>query len=147
MYNVDIVSNLKHFCKDIDKISQNEDPNLKRNERTVNGNKIRTNEQRMKAKVMINQESVKVAHETHVAVLYDLKKRMLSLEERSYLLGAYFISKLRSIIFQHLGYTMSAGIANNKLMAKLASSRNKPNKLTIGKSLLALLGDSLGTQI
>jgi DNA polymerase eta len=43
---------------------------------------------------------------------------------------------------QETGFTVSAGIAHNKMWAKLASSRNKPNKQTIvpASAVPALMG-------
>lgn len=35
---------------------------------------------------------------------------------------------MRLAVEQELGFTVSAGIASNKVLAKLASSMNKPNK-------------------
>ena len=40
-------------------------------------------------------------------------------------------AKIRSLIFETLGYTCSAGIAHNKTLAKIVSSLNKPNKQTV----------------
>ena len=37
----------------------------------------------------------------------------------------------RRAVFAKTGYTMSGGIAHNKMLAKLASARNKPNKQTV----------------
>lgn len=37
-------------------------------------------------------------------------------------------AEMRLAVEQELGFTVSAGIASNKVLAKLASSRNKPNK-------------------
>ena len=42
-----------------------------------------------------------------------------------------FVCALRDCIFTELGYTMSAGVAHNKLLAKMASARFKPNALTL----------------
>ena len=43
---------------------------------------------------------------------------------------------------QETGFTVSAGIAHNKMLAKLASSRNKPNKQTVvpASAVPALMG-------
>ncbi|KAJ2812159.1 N-acetyltransferase eso1, partial [Coemansia furcata] len=45
--------------------------------------------------------------------------------------AAMFASHVRSIIFQELGYRCSAGVAHNKLLAKLGSALNKPNVQTV----------------
>ena len=39
--------------------------------------------------------------------------------------------RARRAVFAKTGYTMSGGIAHNKMLAKLASARNKPNKQTV----------------
>ncbi|KAI6133544.1 hypothetical protein EV401DRAFT_98404 [Pisolithus croceorrhizus] len=46
-------------------------------------------------------------------------------------IGAELIAKLREEIFRQLGYTMSAGIARNKFLAKLCASYKKPNSQSI----------------
>ncbi|KAJ2827307.1 N-acetyltransferase eso1 [Coemansia furcata] len=45
--------------------------------------------------------------------------------------AAMFASHVRSIVFQELGYRCSAGIAHNKLLAKIGSALNKPNVQTV----------------
>ncbi|KAJ2887163.1 N-acetyltransferase eso1 [Coemansia aciculifera] len=45
--------------------------------------------------------------------------------------AAQFANHVRSVIFQELGYRCSAGIAHNKLLAKLGSALNKPNVQTV----------------
>lgn len=47
------------------------------------------------------------------------------------MLASKLVHNIRSTIEKELGYTVSAGIANNRIIAKLASSQNKPNKQTI----------------
>ncbi|VVC33008.1 UmuC domain,DNA polymerase eta/kappa/iota/IV,DNA polymerase, Y-family, little finger domain [Cinara cedri] len=53
----------------------------------------------------------------------------------SYLLnltiGAVMIEKLRDLIFKKTGFCCSAGISNNKILAKLACGLHKPNQQTI----------------
>lgn len=44
------------------------------------------------------------------------------------LAGARLTAAMRLAVEQELGFTVSAGIASNKVLAKLASSINKPNK-------------------
>lgn len=46
-------------------------------------------------------------------------------------IGASIISEVRDTIFRELNYTCSAGIASNKLLAKLASAYNKPKQQTV----------------
>lgn len=45
--------------------------------------------------------------------------------------AAVIAARLRAVVYSELQYSMSAGIAVNKTMAKLGSSRNKPNKQTL----------------
>ncbi|KAE8146461.1 hypothetical protein BDV25DRAFT_162364 [Aspergillus avenaceus] len=47
------------------------------------------------------------------------------------LIGSEIVRSLRTAVWDNLSYTCSAGIAKNKMMAKLGSSCNKPNKQTI----------------
>jgi len=44
---------------------------------------------------------------------------------------AVVVHRIRNAVKSELGYNISAGIACNKLLAKIGSSRNKPNKQTI----------------
>lgn len=46
-------------------------------------------------------------------------------------LGTHLAKEIRSRLVQELGITACAGIAHNKLMAKLIGSKNKPNKQTV----------------
>ncbi|CAM9207140.1 unnamed protein product [Sphacelaria rigidula] len=51
--------------------------------------------------------------------------------DRALLAGARLTAAMRLAVEEELGFTVSAGIASNKVLAKLASSRNKPNKQTV----------------
>lgn len=46
-------------------------------------------------------------------------------------LGSELVRSIRIAIFSQLHYTCSAGIARNKVLAKLASGHNKPNRQTV----------------
>ncbi|KAI9296121.1 DNA/RNA polymerase [Neoconidiobolus thromboides FSU 785] len=46
---------------------------------------------------------------------------------RQLLQGAKLVSDIRKKIYDQLGFTCSSGISNNKLLAKITSSLNKPN--------------------
>ncbi|KAI9560794.1 hypothetical protein GHT06_011746 [Daphnia sinensis] len=46
-------------------------------------------------------------------------------------LGAVLVEKMRAAIYEKTGFRCSAGIANNKMLAKLACGINKPNKQTV----------------
>lgn len=48
-------------------------------------------------------------------------------------LGCSIAKSLRSTIFNELSFTVSAGIANNKTLSKLASAQHKPNQQTFVK--------------
>lgn len=47
------------------------------------------------------------------------------------LLGSVVVYRIRQSIQTRLGFTVSGGIASNKLLSKLLSSHNKPNKQTV----------------
>lgn len=51
--------------------------------------------------------------------------------EKRLILGTHLAKEIRSRLFDELGITSCAGIAHNKLMAKLIGSKNKPNKQTV----------------
>ncbi|KAH6563122.1 hypothetical protein BASA62_008781 [Batrachochytrium salamandrivorans] len=53
-------------------------------------------------------------------------------------IGAYFSKTIRKQIFDQLGYTCSTGISHNKLLSKLISATNKPNKQTVLRGDLVL---------
>eukprot|EP00981_Chlorochromonas_danica_P008873 scaffold2324_cov163-Ochromonas_danica.AAC.13 len=74
--------------------------------------------------------------------------------------GAELARQLRADVFDKLGFTCSAGIAHNKMLAKLGSGMHKPNKQTlVPHAMVALLikdlpytriqgfGGKLGAQI
>ncbi|WEW55990.1 N-acetyltransferase eso1 [Emydomyces testavorans] len=65
------------------------------------------------------------------------------------LIGAEIIRSVRLRVWERLGYTCSAGIARNKMMAKLGSACNKPNKQTIvrNRAVQQFLGDFKFTKI
>ena len=46
------------------------------------------------------------------------------------MLGSHIAYNIRREIYEKLDYTCSAGIAHNKMLAKLASATNKPNGQT-----------------
>lgn len=61
------------------------------------------------------------------------------------IIASKIAAEIRSRIFEELHLTCSAGIANNKLLAKLAGSLNKPNQQTLafpcsGPMLLSTVG-------
>ncbi|CAB3234705.1 unnamed protein product [Arctia plantaginis] len=47
------------------------------------------------------------------------------------LVGAVIVSEIRAAVYEETGYRCSAGIAHNKILAKLVCGFNKPNKQTI----------------
>ena len=54
-----------------------------------------------------------------------------SVSDERLALGADACRRGRAAVFAQTGFTMSGGIAHNKMLAKLASARNKPNKQTV----------------
>ena len=76
------------------------------------------------------------------------------------LTGSEIVRAVRTAVWENLHYTCSAGIARNKMMAKLGSSSNKPNKQTIVRNRavqnflggfkftkIRMLGGKLGDQV
>ncbi|GES64243.1 sister chromatid cohesion protein [Aspergillus terreus] len=76
------------------------------------------------------------------------------------LIGSEVVRSLRTAVLNRLQYTCSAGIARNKMIAKLGSSSNKPNKQTIVRNRavqnflggfkftkIRMLGGKLGDQV
>jgi nucleotidyltransferase/DNA polymerase involved in DNA repair len=51
--------------------------------------------------------------------------------ERRYAVGAVIVSEIRAAVMQELGFSVSAGIAGNKMIAKQASAAFKPNRQTV----------------
>ncbi|CAG9783412.1 unnamed protein product [Diatraea saccharalis] len=47
------------------------------------------------------------------------------------LVGAVIVSEIRAAVYEETGYKCSAGIAHNKILAKLVCGMNKPDKQTI----------------
>lgn len=75
-------------------------------------------------------------------------------------IGAEIVRSVRAAVWKKLTYTCSAGIARNKMMAKLGSACNKPDKQTIVRNRavqkflggfkftkIRMLGGKLGDQI
>lgn len=65
---------------------------------------------------------------------YDFENKpptALDLSNLRLLVGASFANEIRAAIKRETGYECSAGIAHNKILAKLACGLNKPNKQTI----------------
>ncbi|XP_077293163.1 DNA polymerase eta [Arctopsyche grandis] len=58
--------------------------------------------------------------------------------------GAVIVSEIRTAVYEKTGFRCSAGIAHNKIMAKLVCGMNKPNKQTVlPKNCVANLFESL----
>ncbi|KAF3406605.1 N-acetyltransferase eso1 [Talaromyces pinophilus] len=65
------------------------------------------------------------------------------------LTGAEITRSIRAAIWDKLSYTCSAGIARNKMMSKLGSAQNKPNKQTVirNRAIQKFLGGFQFTKI
>lgn len=65
------------------------------------------------------------------------------------LIGAEITRSIRAAVWDKLSYTCSAGIARNKMMSKLGSAQNKPNKQTIirNRAIQKFLGGFQFTKI
>ncbi|KAI5285194.1 DNA-directed DNA polymerase eta rad30, partial [Ascosphaera acerosa] len=75
-------------------------------------------------------------------------------------IGAEIVKTLRQAVWQRLQYTCSGGVGRNKMIAKLGSARNKPDKQTVIRNRavqsfmngykftkIRMLGGKLGKQI
>lgn len=56
-------------------------------------------------------------------------------------IAAQLTQEIRAAVFNELQYTCTAGIAHNKVLAKLVSAKHKPNKQTAlpGAAVLAMM--------
>lgn len=52
-------------------------------------------------------------------------------DAKQLLVGAVIVSEIRAAVYEETGFRCSAGIAHNKILAKLVCGMNKPNKQTI----------------
>ncbi|KIJ14289.1 hypothetical protein PAXINDRAFT_79476 [Paxillus involutus ATCC 200175] len=68
-----------------------------------------------------NEDELSVFEDDHMTTWHDVA---LSI-------AAEFMGKIREEVHEHLGYSMSAGIARNKFLAKLSASYKKPNSQSI----------------
>ncbi|KAK4873192.1 hypothetical protein RN001_015221 [Aquatica leii] len=86
-----------------------------------------------KGEIQLNQiKNTHVAASTNMDFLYNLYSSGLCDENNLKLAyGAVIVEEIRAAVFEQTGYTCSAGIAHNKILAKLACGLNKPNKQTI----------------
>lgn len=50
---------------------------------------------------------------------------------KRFILGSHLAKEMRNKLYSELGITSCAGVAHNKLMAKICGSKNKPNKQTV----------------
>lgn len=106
------------------------------------------------------------------ALMWDPKDCLIDLDQREteeddpdwddivMLIGAEIVRSVRSAVWEKLQYTCSAGLARNKMLAKLGSACNKPNKQTVVRNRavqhflggykftqIRMLGGKLGDQI
>ena len=71
------------------------------------------------------QESNIQSHDVYISQwLCDSDEKMLAI-------GAIITQRIRTAVFEQVGFTCSAGISYNKMLAKLAAGMNKPNKQTV----------------
>ncbi|KAG2434765.1 hypothetical protein HXX76_007650 [Chlamydomonas incerta] len=57
--------------------------------------------------------------------------QLMNETDRRLVVGGLIAQRLRRAVHEHLAFTCSAGVAVNKLLAKVASARNKPDKQTL----------------
>ncbi|NDI16623.1 MAG: DNA polymerase IV, partial [Verrucomicrobia bacterium] len=60
-----------------------------------------------------------------------LDEAYLDVTNHPTLLATQIAKQIREAVFSELGITCSAGVAPNKLVAKIASDMNKPNGITV----------------
>lgn len=65
----------------------------------------------------------------------DAEERIVTWSDVALSLGAEIVAKCRAEVESRLGYTVSAGLAQNKVLAKLCSAWKKPNAQTILRPL------------
>ncbi|XP_003382583.1 PREDICTED: DNA polymerase eta-like [Amphimedon queenslandica] len=61
----------------------------------------------------------------------DWFKSSCSSDERVLIVAAILVQRIRETILNEVGFTCSAGISHNKMLAKLAAGMHKPNQQTI----------------
>jgi nucleotidyltransferase/DNA polymerase involved in DNA repair len=66
-----------------------------------------------------------------VSAWFTRPPELWSTEDKLLVAGALVVNQLRQAVYDELGFTCSAGIANNKILAKLSSGMHKPNKQTL----------------
>jgi len=70
-------------------------------------------------------------------------------DDLAMLIGSEIVRTVRAAVREHLKYTCSAGVARNKMLAKLGSAHKKPNQQTIvrNRAVQHFLGDFKFTKI
>ncbi|KAI5072525.1 hypothetical protein GOP47_0012631 [Adiantum capillus-veneris] len=76
-----------------------------------------------------------VGQEWSITVKGWLSRSILDPKDRMLANGAIIIAELRKAVLTETGFTCSAGIAHNKMLAKLASGMHKPAQQTVVPSL------------
>eukprot|EP01031_Cornospumella_fuschlensis_P027890 gene27890-33680_t len=80
----------------------------------------------------INADDASAASSLHRPCSWlDRPESHWSFEDKLLLAGVLVVRQLRADVWEQLGFTCSAGIAPNKMLAKLASAMHKPNKQTV----------------
>lgn len=80
----------------------------------------------MKMKAAGGGERPSVAVDAAVA-----EERLYNRNEINLLIGASIANEIRAAVKEQTGYDCSAGLAHNKILAKLVCGLNKPNKQTV----------------
>lgn len=76
-------------------------------------------------------QDVSAAVDQSFAEINDEDRASFSSSKLRLLVGGTIVNDIRKAVFEETGYTCSAGIAHNKILAKLVCGMNKPNKQTI----------------
>lgn len=72
-----------------------------------------------------------VDHDTDLDHVPEEDKKAYKRSDIKLLIASSIVSEIRTAVKEQTGYECSAGIAHNKVLAKLVCGLNKPNKQTI----------------
>ena len=85
------------------------------------------------------KETFEIGKDTEEAIAETDNKNNNDLRAgRLLMLGAWIALRIRKAVFDRLGFTMSAGIGGNKMVAKLAAGYGKPNGQAVCFPLLSM---------
>ena len=116
---LDVTNTVQKTLKDIKKCEQEEF-------NTIQIDSDSSSEEERNLKIDFHQKNLPPN-----TLLYGLNDYEFTVEEYPYFIAAQVAHSIRTEIKETLGYTCSCGIANNKVLAKLATGHNKPDGQTV----------------